>query len=560
MQFKSISIKNFRNYKNINVELNNKNVFFGMNDVGKTNFLYAIRYVFDKNIRKKGLIDTDFYKKRVEQPIEITVAIDISDVDDTDNEKLRAKVKGALLSNQDTVYIKLVASYDKNEMYANPVLYWGGDILDLQEIKGRGYSLEIDSVFDVTYIDAYVDLYTLFKKNTATLLKNDSDTDREKLEHINETINELNDDISSLSGIKNFEQRVTPEYESIRNEQIEVTVKSEMGVNGLFSNVAPYIKKRGSDELYPTSGEGRKKLLSYAIYDLLADEINDSKIILFLIEEPENHLHRAMQMALSERIFVGGRYKYTFMTTHSSHVLLEMDNVNLVRIYNETRINTKSSFYTVPEEFNKQKKQLNKGLVEAVFSDKVLLVEGPSEEVLFERVLSTKAPNYQVDGSYVLAVGGFGFKPYKQLLEQLGIKCIIKTDNDLRSISRLNVYSVIGFSRINGLLGAERLPVNPIRSNDIEAKRELYENNRSILDDIRKNNLIFLSRVSLEEDLDEVIHEKMVEYLPDAEGDPVEYLKSAKKYHMIELIDKLTDEDCEKIYSHYNFECLKEIL
>lgn len=63
MKFDSITIKNFRNFDNITIKLDNKNVFFGMNDVGKTNFLYALRYLFDREIRKRNLIDTDFYKK-----------------------------------------------------------------------------------------------------------------------------------------------------------------------------------------------------------------------------------------------------------------------------------------------------------------------------------------------------------------------------------------------------------------------------------------------------------------------------------------------------------------
>ena len=87
----------------------------------------------------------------------------------------------------------------------------------------------------------------------------------------------------------------------------------------------PYIKREGSDDLYPTSGEGRKKLLVYSIYDLLAEESSEKKNKSFLIEEPENHLHRAMQLALSHLDFVDEKYKYTFMTTHSSFVLAEMD-------------------------------------------------------------------------------------------------------------------------------------------------------------------------------------------------------------------------------------------
>lgn len=50
MKFEKISIRNFRNFENIEIGISNKNIFFGLNDIGKTNFLYAMRYVFDKDI------------------------------------------------------------------------------------------------------------------------------------------------------------------------------------------------------------------------------------------------------------------------------------------------------------------------------------------------------------------------------------------------------------------------------------------------------------------------------------------------------------------------------
>ena len=103
MKFESIKIKNFRNFEEIELTLSNKNIFFGLNDVGKTNFLYALRYVFDKDIRKLNLVDSDFHK-----PIEIIVSLDISDVEDIDCQKLRAQLKGALQSKHSKVYIKLL--------------------------------------------------------------------------------------------------------------------------------------------------------------------------------------------------------------------------------------------------------------------------------------------------------------------------------------------------------------------------------------------------------------------------------------------------------------------
>lgn len=93
----------------------------------------------------------------------------------------------------------------------------------------------------------------------------------------------------------------------------------------------------------------------------------------------------------------------------------------------------------------------------------------------------------------------------------------------------------------------------------VAAKRELYDKNRETLDRIRSNYSLYLSRCSLEEDLDEVIHDKMVEYLPSADGNVIGYLQEAKNNHMVELAEKLTQNDCELIFEHYNFACLKRI-
>lgn len=159
MKFEKISIRNFRNFENIEIGISNKNIFFGLNDIGKTNFLYAMRYVFDKDIRKNGFLDSDFHKKNVEIPIEITVTVDISDTDDSDSQKLRAQLKGAILSQHTKVFIKLVAKYNVQELVAMPILYWGGSLDRLYEIKQRGYRYDIDNIFNVIYIDSYVDLY-----------------------------------------------------------------------------------------------------------------------------------------------------------------------------------------------------------------------------------------------------------------------------------------------------------------------------------------------------------------------------------------------------------------
>lgn len=557
MKFESIKIRNFRNFEDIELTLSNKNIFFGLNDVGKTNFLYALRYVFDKDIRKLNLVDSDFHNKQLDKPIEIIVTLDISDVEDSDCQKLRAQLKGALQSKHSKVYIKLLAEYNKNELLALPLLYWGGDLDNLQEMKQRGYLYEIDYVFNVIYIDSYVDLYSLFKKNVSQLIKNENDDDKVAFANIQKTVDELNNNISSLSGIKEFVNRLTPEYQKFRDEGISVSIKSEIAVKGLYSNIIPYIKQNDDENLYPTAGEGRKKLLAYSIFDILADENAEKKITLFLIEEPENHLHKSMQIALSQILFTDTKYTYLFVTTHSPFVLYEMDDVNLVRIYSDRKINGISTFYKVPENYEKARKMLNRCLSEAIFANKVLLVEGPSEYMLFSKVLAIVHPFYEADGIYILSVDGVGFETYFSILDKLEIFIVVKTDNDLRAVKGKGTYSVLGFSRCNNLIGKKLLPTKQITEKSVDAKRTLYNANKETLDKIRSKYYIFLSKVDLENDLDEVMHDRLLTLL--GETSPVDYLQDSKHYHMVELIEKLSDTDCRTIYNHYNFACLKEV-
>ena len=120
---------------------------------------------------------------------------------------------------------------------------------------------------------------------------------------------------------------------------------------------------------------------------------------------------------------------------------------------------------------------LNRGLSEAIFANKVLLVEGPSEYMLFSKVLSVVHPFYEVDGIYILPVDGIGFKMYFSILDELGIFNVLKTDNDLRAVAGKDTYSVLGFLRCNKFIGKKCLPTNRIQENSVSAKRSLYNSN-----------------------------------------------------------------------------------
>ena len=167
MKLKTLSIKNFRNFEDISITLSNKNVVFGMNDVGKTNFLYALRFLFERKIRNKGFLESDFFQKDTTRVIEICLEIDISDHEtDFDSQNIISKIgKERDSGNLNSVFIKVIANFDENEFFGIPKLFWGNQEEELQKIPGEGTFCDLDRLFHVVYVDPLIDLDKIFSLN-----------------------------------------------------------------------------------------------------------------------------------------------------------------------------------------------------------------------------------------------------------------------------------------------------------------------------------------------------------------------------------------------------------
>src|SRR5690625_574688 len=466
MEIKSVFISNFRNFKEIMIDLNNKNIIFGRNDFGKTNFLYALRFLFDNKIRRHGLAESDYYKKNTEEPIKIILEVKLGD--DDDSNFLRVLMTGAVSfsdeSNMDypTVYIQLEAFFDENDQRGNPVLSWGGDKNELIEIRTRGYTSDLDKVFETTYIDPNINPDQLFKKHRTLLYK---DAKSKNNDSIDEAIKKLNQAISDNTRVESIAESLTKAYHYIRKEDLSIELRSELEISGVFNHLVPYIRHEEDDEaqIYPTSGDGRKKLLAYALTEyiqrLKKEKETGKKIQIYLIEEVENSLHPKMQESLSRYLFrENSTYSYLFLSTHSEHMFSYADELNLVRILRQTVIITsQSKFYNVPTSYKKTRKTFNLLLGQALFVDRVLLVEGMSEKILFEAIIERLVydDNYlnpmileKVD---ILSVEGIGFTEYVKILKALNIEPIIKTDNDIKKVKEKQKLIKSGINRCKNL-------------------------------------------------------------------------------------------------------------
>lgn len=578
MKLRNLEIKNFRNFKHITINLENRNIVFGMNDIGKTNFLYAIRFLLDKEIRKNGFKDSDYYRKNTSENIEIILTIGIDDYEeDDDTKKLIAKMHGAIGSDYNEIYIKLESEYDDREDITYPKMYWGDKKDELLELNSIGPSYPIDEVFKVVYINPLINLETVFKMHKKSIFeeRNAQEKDITIRKDIDTMSKSLNEKISELSLVEQFQEHVTTHYKDLRKEEISIELKSEMEIKGYYNNLVPYIKRDNDSNHYPTGGDGRRKLLSYSIMNLVNKKESQQKILIHLVEEPENSLHKSMQIALSKQLFNSSAYKNLFVSTHSAPIIYEMDDVNLIRIYSSDKIECCTYAYRVSEEYKSVKKKLTKNLSEAIFSERVLLIEGPSEKVLFDKVMEEINPEYEIDGGYILDIGGIGFKPYRDILSGLGITSIVKTDNDLRQSGKkvnkkrtdgLLEYEVYGFNRVLPYINADKLPNIEIENTSDEKenknillnkKKEIFNINKEIVERLNSEHKIFLSEVDLENDLYRVIKNELDEYTDTS--NVVEYLQSKKLYNLVEILNKLSFEDCEKIYNSEEFKCLREL-
>jgi len=580
LELKKLTVKNFRNFKEIEVQLTNQNVIFGMNDVGKTNLLYALRFLLDRQIRKDGFRDSDFFQKDTNLEVEITLELSLSDREENrDTQHLISKVNGSRKKQElEKFYIQVKGAYDESEYFGVPNLYWGSVLEELDEIPQTGLFSDLDKLFKVVYIDPTIDLESTFSKNRKKLFdqRKLSKEDVVLSNEIKGLTDKMNKRIGEMKVIQDFQQTLTEEYKTLKTEEIKIEMKSEMAINGYFSDLTPYIKRDNDERHYPTSGDGRKKILAYSLLNYLTKEYESNKIVIYLIEEPENSLHRSMQIALSKQLFENEVYDYFFLSTHSSELLYEMDDASLIRIFSEDRVQCASHIYKVDEDYKEIKKELNRSLATALFANKVLLIEGPSERVLFEKVLDETYPTYELEGGYILEVDGVKFKPYYKVLRELKIGTIVKTDNDLKAKrGQATHFDLIGLNRCLELVEGTKKEMVEINYSTVdengkqvwlvsekerlvkEEKKKIYQNEEQIIKSLERTD-IYLSTIDLEHDLFQVIGGRMVEILGNE--NPIGYLQNAKMLNMITLTKGITKEDCEAIINHDLFKALKRLV
>lgn len=507
MYIQKIHIKNYRNFNDFEMEFHEGlNVIVGANNSGKTGLLSAIYLLnspsnisiddFNKNnlVQFKTLYNEDAPKT------EITYFINhfINEDDDEDESIIKLipflgfkEVDAMRLASEDKkkYFIKAIvkAVYELDEKYIGEYrkAVSGIDSFDDFMLMFKRYVAEH---YKWHYTNGVSDLSAESKAATSIFDIRFIEAERTAAEVEKETRKEIDSfskDNSNAIAIDKFKSKVSEDLRDILKPSIEklaILFETEQNDIGLQKgNVAIYpsvkanvsipdsfiteVKDTKSEFIVPIdhNGLGYNNLINiYMLIKLKELQVGKDFRILCL-EEPEAHLHPAMQYKLFKYLKKLDAEKklnqQIFVTTHSSNIsaVAGIDNMFMMA-YNRSVtpqdcINQSLELQFKDEGEKKQKSEAKKHLAkfldvtrsDMLFADKVILVEGIAERLLLPYFMEKCGYAYEDEHVSIVEIGGKHFEHFVELFNGNALKkkvlCI--TDKDFNWINEDRKFNTL---------------------------------------------------------------------------------------------------------------------
>lgn len=437
MYIERLIIRGYKILKDLDITLKEKmNIFIGENDSGKSSVLEAIQIATRGRLGRTSidnLISPNIFSKcnrdsyinalnsNVTKPLpEILIEIYFKDqekkysilrgtnnclsldspgirikieFDDTYSEVYKAMLESKQIKDIPVEYYKVSKTYFSGEIinYRTPLYR-----VELMDTSRHDYSNTTDR-----YISSVLDSY--LSEEEKVIIKSS----------YNQAISDFRNNETVRDIIKNIKLE---SLKAIHFGTTEIQAK-----NDVLQSISD--KLEIIHELIPLSyqGTGTQNLIQAALY---LDHKNAVQAL--MIEEPENNLsfsnlHRLIQIIQSGN-------QQIFITTHSSYITnhLGLNNVILLHLGHATSFTDLAD--SDAEFFHKLP---GYDTLRFVLSSKVLLTEGPSDELVLTRAyIDIKGRDPKLDGIDIISINGLVFKRFCSIAKLLCKKVVIVTDND----------------------------------------------------------------------------------------------------------------------------------
>jgi len=458
MKLARLKINNFRGLKGENNEIDftNSNIIFliGQNNVGKSTYLRA--YEFFTQSKQTALIE-DFYDHNPKNTI-IIEGWFIKEDDDEVNIELKGKSKdddwltkwvcndGFIKikkewKNENGVFEKYTFSTEQNDWVLNG---FGG--MDTIFTSHAPKPIAISAMENQDSLEKKVN--DLLEKE---FLKKIKETYPEKYETLINGVKELQSLITGSESIENINAELNKHFQQVFADltlKIQASKDENIKIEDAFKKNHSVIVERRENlrkETFLQNGHG---VIRQALFNFLAfrgkDMQENKKQYLILFEEPEVFLHPKIAFKLRESLYeLAENSPYQILCATHSPLMIDISkpHSSLIRVVKEID-ETTVTFQVGEDVFGRDDEQkervqminrFNPHVCEAFYADKVLLVEGDTETIVYRDLIERYYPNEEI---FVLNTGSKNNIPFfQEILTKFHISHFVIHDIDTEKIT-----------------------------------------------------------------------------------------------------------------------------